>query len=99
MSFDPLSGSWRADLGAPLSPREKQVLPLLAQGWKLTDIAKILGVTVGSVSNQRQRILAKLGCDSDQQLAVYAFRKRLIRWPFEKPGSGRNERQAQQVRA
>jgi len=57
-----------------LSPREREVAALLAQGMSNREIASALVLTEGSASNYVKRILAKLGFRSRAQVAVWAAR-------------------------
>ncbi|MFB7308278.1 response regulator [Streptomyces sp. NPDC056192] len=59
---------------ASLSPREHEVLRLLARGLTNTDIASALGMTEGTVKGHVSSILAKLGADSRVQAARIAYR-------------------------
>jgi DNA-binding NarL/FixJ family response regulator len=63
---------------ATLSPREREVLGLMAEGRSNTAIARILVVTEGAVEKHTQRIFAKLDLTPDDTqhrrvLAVLAF--------------------------
>ena len=50
--------------GAPLSPREAQVLALAAEGLSRPDTAREMGITVGTVRTYRRRALSKLGANN-----------------------------------
>ncbi len=56
----------------PLTPREQDVLRLLAQGQTNREIGKNLIVSVGTVKVHVERILAKLGVSDRTQAAVRA---------------------------
>jgi DNA-binding NarL/FixJ family response regulator len=63
---------------AALTPREREVLGLMAEGRSNAAIAEILVVTEGAVEKHTQRIFAKLGLTPDETqhrrvLAVLAF--------------------------
>jgi len=63
----------RAALPAsPLSPREQQILTLVAEGWTNKQIARELGVAESTVKIHVQHILRKLKLESRVQAAVYA---------------------------
>jgi|SaaInlStandDraft_1057018.scaffolds.fasta_scaffold51353_1 DNA-binding NarL/FixJ family response regulator len=68
-----------------LSEREKQVLCLLAQGWKQYDIAKELHLSVRTIEGHRERICKKLNLTSIAQLALYAARSGIYRFGFHAP--------------
>jgi two-component system, NarL family, nitrate/nitrite response regulator NarL len=57
---------------SPLSPRERQTLTLVAEGWTNKQIARELGVAESTVKVHVQHILRKLKLESRVQAAVYA---------------------------
>jgi DNA-binding NarL/FixJ family response regulator len=62
----------------PLSPREKLLLRRLAAGKMDAEIAVRLGGTPKQISEQRVRLLAKLGINAPAEIADAA--ERLARW-------------------
>jgi predicted ATPase/DNA-binding CsgD family transcriptional regulator len=56
----------------PLSPRESQVLQLIAEGRDAKDIAAGLRITPTSVSHHTSNILRKLGVSNRTQAAIWA---------------------------
>jgi len=62
----------------PLSPREREVLQLVAEGRTTKEIARLLGVSVKTAENHRTRILAKLDIHETAGLVRYAIRRGLI---------------------
>jgi DNA-binding NarL/FixJ family response regulator len=60
-----------------LSPREIDVLRLIARGLENAEIAEALGISPLTAKNHVSRILAKLGQPSRVQAAVYAVRRGL----------------------
>lgn len=56
----------RRDPLAGLTPRELEVLGLMAQGRSNAAVAAALGVTLGGVEKHTQRIFAKLGLSDDE---------------------------------
>jgi DNA-binding NarL/FixJ family response regulator len=60
-----------------LSPREREVLQLLAEGRKTRDIAVTLHVSAKTVDTYRLQIMAKLGIHSIAELTKYAIREGL----------------------
>ncbi len=69
----------RADLPPdPLTPRERQVLQLIAEGKTTKEIARLLGVSVKTAEAHRTRIMAKLDIHETAGLVRYAIRRGLI---------------------
>jgi len=62
-----------------LSPREREVLPLLADGRTNQEIAQQLHISPYTVQTYCQRIMEKLDLHSRTELLKYALRKGLIR--------------------
>jgi DNA-binding NarL/FixJ family response regulator len=63
---------------AVLSPREREVLKLIAEGKSRKEIGKILGISVRTLDTHRTNILLKLGCKSTAELVHYAVRRQLV---------------------
>lgn len=62
----------------PLTPRERQVLQLLAEGHSTKDMAALLGTSVKTVESHRTRIQRKLRIQDSAGLARYAIRRGII---------------------
>jgi DNA-binding NarL/FixJ family response regulator len=60
--------------GIPLTPRETQVLRLLAMGLSNQEIADALEISVETVKEHVQNLLRKLGVGDRTQAAVWALR-------------------------
>lgn len=67
--------------GVPLSPRETQVLRLLAQGHTNQEAADMLGVSVKTVETYRSRLGEKLGLRSRASLFKFAVEAGLLTSP------------------
>ncbi len=63
---------------APLSPREQEILKLVATGSSNKEVARALGVAESTVKIHVQHILRKLGLSSRVQAAVYAAENGLV---------------------
>ncbi|MCU0754424.1 MAG: response regulator transcription factor [Xanthomonadales bacterium] len=65
-----------------LSPREQDVLTLLAEGLSNVDIGRRLGIGESTVKTHVSNVLAKLGVSDRTQAAVQAWRQGLVsaRW-------------------
>ncbi len=62
----------------PLTPREREVLQLVAEGYTSHEIAERLGVAVKTVQNQRGRVMEKLGVSTTAALVRAAMRMGLV---------------------
>jgi len=62
----------------PLTPREREVLQLIAEGMRTKDIAGLLVVSVKTVESHRTRIMEKLDVHQTAGLVRYAIRRGLI---------------------
>ena len=62
----------------PLSPREREILQLVAEGRTTKQIAAILGVSVKTADSHRSRLMAKLDIHETAGLVRYAIRRGLI---------------------
>ncbi|WP_249666186.1 response regulator [Nocardioides faecalis] len=61
-----------------LTPREDEVLKLVAEGRSTREIADLLSISVKTVEKHRSSILARLGMNDRTQLTRYAIRAGLI---------------------
>jgi len=62
---------------AVLTAREREVLRLLTEGRRTSQIAKLLDISVKTVDTHRQQIIHKLGIRSLAELTKYAIREGL----------------------
>ena len=63
----------------PLTPREKEVLRLIAKGMANKEISAVLAVSSRTVESHRAHILAKLKLKSAAELVRYAIRNGMVR--------------------
>jgi DNA-binding NarL/FixJ family response regulator len=61
-----------------LTPRERQVLELLAEGKATKEVAALLSMSVKTAETHRSNILHKLGLHSVTQLVLYAVRNNIV---------------------
>lgn len=62
-----------------LTPREQEVLSLLADGKINDEIANLLSISAHTVARHRENLMGKLGLHSRSELVKYAIRKGLIK--------------------
>ena len=62
---------------AVLTTREREVLQLLSEGKRTTQIAELLHISIKTVETHRQQIMHKLGMRSVAELTKYAIREGL----------------------
>lgn len=62
-----------------LTPREQEVLSLLADGRTNEEIADLLSISAHTVARHRENLMGKLGLHSRSELVKYAIRKGLIK--------------------
>jgi DNA-binding NarL/FixJ family response regulator len=74
--------AWMADESTgprePLSPREQEVLKLVAEAHTNREIGEILGLSEKTVETHRASLLRKLGMRDRVELVRYAIRRGLV---------------------
>ena len=63
---------------SPLTPRETEILQLIAEGRSNKEAASILGISRRTAENHRARIMRKLGLSSLSDLVRYAVRNKVV---------------------
>ena len=61
-----------------LTPREREVLQLIAEGHKNKDISDILKISIKTVKAHRNNLMQKLNLHSQGELIRYAIQKKII---------------------
>jgi DNA-binding NarL/FixJ family response regulator len=61
-----------------LTPREREVLALLAQGYSNTDLSRLLFISQGTVKTHMTRVLMKLGLRTRAEAVAVAFQSGLV---------------------
>ncbi|MDQ6677119.1 MAG: response regulator transcription factor [Acidobacteriota bacterium] len=64
--------------GAPLSPREREIVVLVTRGFKNKELADKLLISEQTVKNHLHNIFDKLGVSDRLELALYAIHNRLF---------------------
>jgi DNA-binding NarL/FixJ family response regulator len=71
--------SHKRDYGSKsLTPRQREVLQLLAEGRSMKEAASVLNLTTRTVAFHKYRIMASLGLTTNSQLIQYAIRHFII---------------------
>jgi DNA-binding NarL/FixJ family response regulator len=66
------------EAGDPLTPREQDVVKLIAEGYTSEEIADALKIAKKTVDRHRANVLAKLGMRNRVDLTRYAIRRGLV---------------------
>ena len=80
-----------------LSPREREVVQLMAEGRSAKDVAPILNIALKTVETHRSNILRKLKLHSIAELVLYAVRNEIVHVQFQdlmpaaQTGNGRTD--------
>jgi two-component system response regulator NreC len=67
-----------AESGVSLSPREKEILRMLAEGYSNNEIAQKLVISPSTVHTHRSNLMVKLGLNSRHELIQYARERGII---------------------
>jgi two-component system, NarL family, response regulator NreC len=70
---------WEEGIGSSLSPREKEILTLLAEGYSTKEIAEKLVISTSTIHSHRSNLMTKLGLNNRRELIQYARQRGLIR--------------------
>jgi two-component system response regulator NreC len=62
-----------------LTPREREILKLLAEGNSVKEIAVLLGLSVKTVEAHKFNLMRKLDIHNKTQLVTYAIQKKIIK--------------------
>ena len=73
-----LSGDSRSDTARTLTPRQREVLQLLAEGHTMKEAAAILNVATRTVAFHKYRIMQEFGLENNSDLLRLAIRQRLV---------------------
>ncbi|MBI1805667.1 MAG: response regulator transcription factor [Ignavibacteria bacterium] len=69
--------SAKSSESAPLTPKEREILQLIAEGTSTKEIATILHVSIPTIDTHRQHIMEKLNLFTVAELTKYAIREGL----------------------
>lgn len=67
--------------GATLTPREREVVKMIAEGYSVKEIAVHLGRSVKTVEAHKFNLMRKLDIHNKAQLVTYAIQKKIVKLP------------------
>ncbi len=67
-----------AETGGLLSPREREIVQLLAEGKSSKEIARLLSIAVNTAETHRANIMRKMGFESVSDVVRYAIKNKMI---------------------
>ena len=81
------NGNGKGRERSPLSAREREIVALVAQGYKNKEMAEKMFISEQTVKNHLHNIFDKLGVSDRLELALYAIHKGLHLAPGEAPAA------------
>lgn len=66
-----------------LTPREREVVKMIAEGNSVRRIAELLGLSIKTVEAHKFNLMRKLNIHNKAQLVTYAIQKKIVRMPLE----------------
>ena len=66
------------EAGGALSPREREIVQLLAEGKSSKEIARLLSIAVNTADTHRGNIMRKMGFESISDVVRYAIKNKMI---------------------
>jgi len=66
------------EFGGPLTPRERQIVQLIAEGRSSKEVADRLGISVKTADTHRANLMRKLRLHSVTDLVRYAIRNKIV---------------------
>ena len=67
--------------GTALTPREREVVKMLAEGHSVRQIAGILGLSMKTIEAHKFNLMRKLDIHNKAQLVMYAIQKKIVKMP------------------
>ena len=77
----PLQGSHGQARSSTLTPREREVLKMIAEGNSVKEIASLLGLSIKTVEAHKFNLMRKLKIHNKAQLVTYAIRRKIVNMP------------------
>ncbi|MEP6644159.1 MAG: response regulator transcription factor [Acidobacteriaceae bacterium] len=77
------SRSAQAGQKTALTPREREVIKMLAEGHSVKTVAALLGLSIKTVEAHKFNLMRKLDIHNKAQLVTYAIQKKIVKMPAE----------------
>jgi two-component system response regulator NreC len=74
-------GSHGQARSSTLTPREREVIKMIAEGNSVKEIAAMLGLSVKTVEAHKFNLMRKLNIHNKAQLVTYAIQKKIVKMP------------------
>jgi two-component system, NarL family, response regulator NreC len=74
-------GSYGLARSSTLTPREREVIKMIAEGNSVREIASLLGLSVKTVEAHKFNLMRKLNIHNKAQLVTYAIQKKIVKMP------------------
>ena len=74
-------GSQGIARSSTLTPREREVVKMIAEGNSVKEIANLLGLSVKTVEAHKFNLMRKLNIHNKAQLVTYAIQKKIVKMP------------------
>jgi DNA-binding NarL/FixJ family response regulator len=75
------AGSPGISRSATLTPREREVVKMIAEGNSVREIARLLGLSMKTVEAHKFNLMRKLNIHNKAQLVTYAIQKKFVKMP------------------
>jgi DNA-binding NarL/FixJ family response regulator len=73
-----LSAAQHGKPGMSLSPRERTVVQLIAEGYSNREMSEILNLSIKTIETHRAAVMRKLNVDSTAAIVRYAIRNKIV---------------------
>src|SRR5438067_7040391 len=74
-------GSQGIARSSTLTPREREVVKMIAEGNSVKEIANLLGLSVKTIEAHKFNLMRKLNIHNKAQLVTYAIQKKIVKMP------------------
>jgi DNA-binding NarL/FixJ family response regulator len=74
-----------------VTPREREVIKLVAEGYKSREIAAMLRISLKTVETHRANTMKKLGLRNAAEMTIYALKEGLVQKPMLRKEKKQNQ--------